>query len=96
MATGVSENVSIGELGRTPPPSDYDGEESFVVLGRSPTSFSFNDDASIILQDALRSLSEEQEQLSASRVEEKKNKDEEERKKEDEASGFWENLQFFF
>lgn len=78
MATGdVSENISIRELAETPPPSYYDGEESFVVLGRSPTSFTFNENASMILQDALKSLNDEQEQLSVVQ------KDEEEEKKED-------------
>lgn len=64
MATGgVSANISIGDLAETPPSTDYEGDDSFVVLGRSPTSFTFNDDASIMLQDALKSL--EHVQLSA-------------------------------
>lgn len=64
MATGVSDNIAIGDLAQTPPPTDYDGDESFVVLGRSPTSFTFNENASLMLQDALKSLSEDQALLS--------------------------------
>lgn len=65
MATGgVSEKISVGDLAQTPPSTDYDGEESFVVLGRSPTSFTFNEDASVILRDALKSLSDADEQKS--------------------------------
>lgn len=70
MATGgVSENIAIGELAQTPPPSDYDGEESFVVLGRSPTSFTFNENASMMLQDALKSLGDEPVNLTSSHTE---------------------------
>lgn len=77
MATGgVSEKISTGELAETPPPTDYDGDDSFVVLGRSPTSFTFNENASLILQDALKSLNEEQIDWSVSSVEVKKEEEE--------------------
>lgn len=73
MATGgLSENITIRELAETPPPTEYDGDESFVVLGRSPTSFTFNENASFMLQDALKSLGDEQATSAVNDNEEKK------------------------
>lgn len=67
-----SHQFYFGERPQTPPPTDYDGEESFVVLGRSPTSFTFNENANSMLRDALQSLGDEQIAATEIRHEEKK------------------------
>lgn len=57
MATSsISGNISITSRPRTPSVTELDGDESFVILGRSPSSFMFNEEGNQILQDALESL----------------------------------------
>lgn len=55
-SNNVSDNIPINSIPRVPSITELDGEESFVILGQSPSSFMFNEDGNQILQDALRSL----------------------------------------
>lgn len=54
---------SIEMMSRTHSNSECDDEESFVVLGRSPTSCIFNDQGQIILEEALKSITENVESM---------------------------------
>lgn len=53
-SNSISANISIP---RVPSVTEIDGEEeSFVILGQSPSSLMFNEEGNQILQDALESL----------------------------------------
>lgn len=60
MATGsVSENVPITQFPTAPSDTEFDGdEESFVVLGRSPSSFTFCEEGRAMLTEAMKTLHE--------------------------------------
>lgn len=64
-ASEVSKNIDINQQSRTHSNSECDDEESFVVLGRSPTSCIFNDQGQIILEEALKSITESAEAMKA-------------------------------